>query len=199
MLLYARLFDWLVVALNDNLQRSKKTGFSGEEDVFIGVLDIYGFESFDVNSFEQFCINYANEKVQFSASVCHRLWALQQILSHTSLRAVNPVVQLQQQFNQHMFKVEQQEYVKEKLDWSYINFNDNQECLDLIEKKPLGILSLLDEECRFPKSSPKSLALKLKQNHIKSKYACARAPSALWQAKGHACNAHLVLRVGQVL
>jgi myosin heavy subunit len=71
-----------------------------------------------------------------------------------------------------MFKVEQQEYLKEKLDWSYINFNDNQECLDLIEKKPLGILSLLDEECRFPKSSPKSLALKLKQNHVKSKCVC---------------------------
>lgn len=68
-----------------------------------------------------------------------------------------------------MFKVEQQEYIKEQLDWSYINFNDNQECLDLIEKKPLGILSLLDEECRFPKSSPNSLALKLKQNHLKSK------------------------------
>jgi myosin heavy subunit len=67
-----------------------------------------------------------------------------------------------------MFKVEQQEYIKEKLDWSYINFNDNQECLDLIEQKPLGILSLLDEECRFPKSSPKSLALKLKQNHTKN-------------------------------
>ncbi len=61
MLLYSRLFDWLVVALNDNLQQNKKPGSS--DDVFIGVLDIYGFESFDVNSFEQFCINYANEKV----------------------------------------------------------------------------------------------------------------------------------------
>ena len=70
-----------------------------------------------------------------------------------------------------MFKVEQQEYLKEKLDWSYINFNDNQECLALIEQKPLGILSLLDEECRFPKASASTFALKLKQNHSKNKYA----------------------------
>lgn len=78
---------------------------------------------------------------------------------------------MQQQFNQHIFKHEQQEYLKEKLDWSYINFNDNQECLDLIEQKPLGILSLLDEECRFPKASASTFALKLKQNHSKNKYA----------------------------
>ncbi len=88
-----------------------------------------------------------------------------------------------------MFKVEQQEYLKEKLDWSYINFNDNQECLDLIEQKPLGILSLLDEECRFPKASASTFALKLKQNHSKNKYArCVRVRSCakcdcLWNAK----------------
>jgi len=61
MLLYSRLFDWLVAALNENLQSNKKPGCS--DQVFISVLDIYGFESFEVNSFEQFCINYANEKV----------------------------------------------------------------------------------------------------------------------------------------
>jgi myosin heavy subunit len=58
---------------------------------------------------------------------------------------------LQQQFNQQIFKLEQKEYEKEKIDWSYIKFNDNQECLDLIEKKPICILTLLDEECKFPK------------------------------------------------
>lgn len=70
MLLYSRLFDWLVRALNENIEKNKKTTTlkEGGEEVFIGVLDIYGFESFDVNSFEQFCINYANEKVPTCAS-----------------------------------------------------------------------------------------------------------------------------------
>ncbi|EXB44791.1 Serine/threonine-protein phosphatase 5 [Morus notabilis] len=69
----------------------------------IGVLDIYGFESFKTNSFEQFYINFTNEK-------------------------------LQQHFNQHVFKMEQEEYTKEEIDWSYIEFVDNQDVLDLIEK-----------------------------------------------------------------
>ena len=61
---------------------------------------------------------------------------------------------LQQHFNQHVFKMEQAEYEREKIDWSYIEFVDNQDVLDLIERKPLGILDLLDEQCRFPKASP---------------------------------------------
>ncbi|KAF2078544.1 hypothetical protein CYY_000168 [Polysphondylium violaceum] len=124
MFLYGMVFDWLVVKINSSMsivQKSKS---------FIGVLDIYGFESFEVNGFEQFCINYANEK-------------------------------LQQLFNQHVFKEEQQEYIKEKIDWSYIDFNDNQDTLDLIEKKPICILSLLDEETMFPKATAQTLATKL--------------------------------------
>ena len=48
---------------------------------------------------------------------------------------------------QHVFKLEQEEYVKEQIEWSFIDFYDNQPCIDLIEGK-LGILDLLDEECK---------------------------------------------------
>ncbi|KAJ3137896.1 Myosin type-2 heavy chain 1 [Physocladia obscura] len=125
--IYTMLFDWLVKIINKNLMRDENSGSVS----FIGVLDIYGFEHFKKNSFEQFCINYANEK-------------------------------LQQEFNQHVFKLEQEEYVNEKIAWSFIDFNDNQPCIDLIEGK-LGILDLLDEESRLPSGSDSSLITKLYQ------------------------------------
>jgi len=121
--IYAELFNWIVSGINLSLQTPCQA------QCFIGVLDIYGFETFEVNSFEQFCINYANEK-------------------------------LQQQFNQHVFKLEQEEYLKEDIEWTFIDFYDNQPCIDLIETK-LGILDLLDEECRMPKGSDASWAEKL--------------------------------------
>ncbi|WZY97265.1 hypothetical protein YC2023_069594 [Brassica napus] len=123
---YSRLFDWLVDKIN------KSIGQDANSRSLIGVLDIYGFESFKTNSFEQFCINFTNEK-------------------------------LQQHFNQHVFKMEQEEYTKEAIDWSYIEFVDNQDVLDLIEKKPGGIVALLDEACMFPKSTHETFANKLYQ------------------------------------
>jgi myosin-5 len=100
----------------------------------IGVLDIYGFESFKINSFEQLCINLTNEK-------------------------------LQQHFNQHVFKMEQEEYTREEINWSYVEFVDNQDVLDLIEKKPGGIIALLDEACMFPKSTHETFAQKMYQTY----------------------------------
>ncbi|KAL3234508.1 Myosin-2 [Nakaseomyces bracarensis] len=126
--IYSALFDWLVENINTVLCNP---AVSDKIASFIGVLDIYGFEHFEKNSFEQFCINYANEK-------------------------------LQQEFNQHVFKLEQEEYVKEQIEWSFIEFNDNQPCIDLIENK-LGILSLLDEESRLPAGSDESWTQKLYQ------------------------------------
>ncbi|KAI4300104.1 hypothetical protein L6164_033518 [Bauhinia variegata] len=125
-IVYSRLFDWLVEKINSSI------GQDPESKSLIGVLDIYGFESFKTNSFEQFCINLTNEK-------------------------------LQQHFNQHVFKMEQEEYKKEEIDWSYIEFVDNQDVLDLIEKKPGGIIALLDEACMFPRSTHETFAQKLYQ------------------------------------
>ena len=64
--IYSRLFDWIVVKVNKALERksSSKAKDKDKKHKFIGVLDIYGFETFEINSFEQFCINYANEKLQ---------------------------------------------------------------------------------------------------------------------------------------
>ncbi|XP_031388842.1 myosin-17-like [Punica granatum] len=124
--LYSRLFDWIVEKINISI------GQDPTSKSIIGVLDIYGFESFKANSFEQFCINFTNEK-------------------------------LQQHFNQHVFKMEQEEYSREQINWSYIEFIDNQDVLDLIEKKPGGIIALLDEACMFPKSTHDTFAQKLYQ------------------------------------
>ncbi|XP_026087055.1 unconventional myosin-Va-like isoform X3 [Carassius auratus] len=128
--IYAKLFNWIVDHVNKALHSSVK------QHSFIGVLDIYGFETFEINSFEQFCINYANEK-------------------------------LQQQFNMHVFKLEQEEYMKEQIPWTLIDFYDNQPCINLIEAK-MGILDLLDEECKMPKGSDDSWAQKLYNTHLKT-------------------------------
>ncbi|GAB2275885.1 hypothetical protein Dimus_010629 [Dionaea muscipula] len=124
---YARLFDWLVEKINLSV------GQDPYSTLQIGLLDIYGFECFKLNSFEQFCINFANEK-------------------------------LQQHFNEHVFKMEQEEYQREEINWSYIEFIDNQDVLDLIEKKPIGIIALLDEACMFPRSTPETFSTKLFYN-----------------------------------
>uniref|UniRef100_A0A8C8S794 Unconventional myosin-Va n=1 Tax=Pelusios castaneus TaxID=367368 RepID=A0A8C8S794_9SAUR len=126
--IYAKLFSWIVDHVNKALHSTVK------QHSFIGVLDIYGFETFEINSFEQFCINYANEK-------------------------------LQQQFNMHVFKLEQEEYMKEEIPWTLIDFYDNQPCINLIEAK-LGILDLLDEECKMPKGSDDTWAQKLYNTHL---------------------------------
>uniref|UniRef100_A0A1D1Z755 Unconventional myosin-Va n=1 Tax=Anthurium amnicola TaxID=1678845 RepID=A0A1D1Z755_9ARAE len=126
--IYTCLFDWLVEHLNRSLEVGKS--HAGRS---ISILDIYGFESFHKNSFEQFCINYANER-------------------------------LQQHFNRHLFKLEQEEYTLDGIDWTRVDFIDNTECLNLFEKRPLGLLSLLDEESTFPKATDLTLANKLKEH-----------------------------------
>ncbi|KAF1998857.1 myosin-2 [Amniculicola lignicola CBS 123094] len=132
--IYSSMFDWLVDRINDSLATDQVVASAHS---FIGVLDIYGFEHFAKNSFEQFCINYANEK-------------------------------LQQEFNAHVFKLEQEEYLREQIDWTFIDFADNQPCINLIEGK-LGILSLLDEESRLPMGSDEQFVTKLHHHYAGDK------------------------------
>ncbi|CAK7290920.1 Unconventional myosin-XIX [Vulpes lagopus] len=116
-LVYARLFDWLVSVINSSICADPDSWTT-----FIGLLDVYGFESFPNNSLEQLCINYANEK-------------------------------LQQHFVAHYLKAQQEEYTVEGLEWSFVNYQDNQTCLDLIEGSPISICSLINEECRLNRPS----------------------------------------------
>mmetsp|Transcript_20530 Transcript_20530/g.43017 ORF Transcript_20530/g.43017 Transcript_20530/m.43017 type:complete len:1459 (-) Transcript_20530:62-4438(-) len=107
---YDNLFTHLIVLCNNNLHSESSI------ENFIGILDIFGFEIFKINSFEQLCINFANEK-------------------------------LQSLFNHTVFISEQENYASEGIDCAYIEFQNNQPCVDLIEKKPSGLLPLLDEIC----------------------------------------------------
>jgi myosin V len=121
------------IAVRENAQRDVMS----KQPASIGVLDIFGFESFERNSFEQLCINYCNEA-------------------------------LQQQFNRFVFKLEQEEYKNEGIDWSFISFPDNQDVLDLIEKRHDGILAILDEQCRLPRCTDASFASAVYQKCKKS-------------------------------
>uniref|UniRef100_A0A1I8EM09 Myosin motor domain-containing protein n=1 Tax=Wuchereria bancrofti TaxID=6293 RepID=A0A1I8EM09_WUCBA len=114
--IYSKLFDAIVARINKCIP-------FGDSTSYIGVLDIAGFEFFIRNSFEQFCINYCNEK-------------------------------LQNFFNDRILKQEQDLYVKEGLNVAHIDYNDNDDCIDLFERKVNGLLDLLDEEARLPKPSP---------------------------------------------
>uniref|UniRef100_A0AAQ5Z5E7 Myosin motor domain-containing protein n=1 Tax=Amphiprion ocellaris TaxID=80972 RepID=A0AAQ5Z5E7_AMPOC len=116
-LIYAQLFEWIVTFINNSICADKSTWCN-----FIGVLDVYGFECFQINNLEQLCINYANEK-------------------------------LQQHFVAHYLRAQQEEYVSEGLQWSFVKYQDNQSCLDLIEGSPISVFSLLNEESRLNRAS----------------------------------------------
>ncbi|XP_023372904.1 unconventional myosin-IXb isoform X3 [Otolemur garnettii] len=136
--LYSALFDWIVLRINHALL-NKKDMEEAVSCLSIGVLDIFGFEDFERNSFEQFCINYANEQLQYY-------------------------------FNQHIFKLEQEEYQDEGITWHNIDYTDNVGCIHLISKKPTGLFYLLDEESNFPHATSQTLLAKFKQQHEDNKY-----------------------------
>ncbi|XP_030406193.1 myosin-IIIa isoform X2 [Gopherus evgoodei] len=135
--LYGRLFSWIVNRIN-TLLKPEKLLSENDDELNIGILDIFGFENFKKNSFEQLCINIANEQIQFY-------------------------------FNQHVFAWEQNEYLYEGVDARVIEYEDNRPLLDMFLQKPMGLLSLLDEESRFPRASDQTLVEKFEDN-LKSKY-----------------------------
>ena len=129
--LYSSLFTWLVSRLNKII--SGKSSRRSVKSV-ISILDIFGFEDFPENSFEQLCINYANENLQHF-------------------------------FNKNIFKMEQAEYAKEKIEWNPITFLDNQPIIHMLAKKPVGVFHLLDDESNFPKATDISFLEKCHYNH----------------------------------
>ncbi|XP_063082990.1 unconventional myosin-VI isoform X4 [Cavia porcellus] len=124
---YSHLFDHVVNRVNQCFPFETSS-------YFIGVLDIAGFEYFEHNSFEQFCINYCNEK-------------------------------LQQFFNERILKEEQELYQKEGLGVNEVHYVDNQDCIDLIEAKLVGILDILDEENRLPQPNDQHFTSAVHQKH----------------------------------
>ncbi|XP_035829712.1 unconventional myosin-VIIa [Aplysia californica] len=138
---YGRLFGWIVNKVNCLLVPENQDPDAKFNE--IGILDIFGFEDFvkdgGKNSFEQACINLANEQLQFF-------------------------------FNQHIFKMEQEEYQREGVDWKEIKFVDNKPLLDMFLGKPIGILSLLDEESLFPKGTDQSYVDKLTKAFTGNQY-----------------------------
>uniref|UniRef100_UPI00398E3BF7 unconventional myosin-XIX isoform X2 n=1 Tax=Pristiophorus japonicus TaxID=55135 RepID=UPI00398E3BF7 len=144
--IYAKLFDWLVKVINGSICSD-----SIKWTNFIGLLDVYGFESFPQNNLEQLCINYANEK-------------------------------LQQHFVAHYLRAQQEEYTAEGLEWSFISYQDNQSCLDLIEGNPTSIFSLLNEESRLNRLSDATqfktrLQAALASNHCMSWDVFSKVPN----------------------
>ncbi|XP_064021334.1 unconventional myosin-VIIb [Pogoniulus pusillus] len=134
--IYGRIFLWIVNKINSAIfipasQKPKDRRQS------IGLLDIFGFENFSNNSFEQLCINIANEH-------------------------------LQQFFVHHIFKLEQEEYLAEHIAWSNIDFTDNRQTLEVIALKPMNIISLIDEESKFPKGTDATMLVKINSLHGKS-------------------------------
>ncbi|KAJ6655974.1 hypothetical protein lerEdw1_004559 [Lerista edwardsae] len=140
-ILYSLLFNWLTDRVNKRI-------YPKQESLSIAILDIYGFEDLSFNSFEQLCINYANEYLQFFFNKIIFKEEQQKVaISPPSLLSV------------------QEEYIVEQIEWREIPFNDNQPCIDLIAQKPHGILRILDDQSSFPQATDHTFLQKCHYHH----------------------------------
>nr|CDS31362.1 myosin va [Hymenolepis microstoma] len=130
-LIYQQLFNWIVIRCNEALNAPSEPE---SKENCIGILDIYGFEVMEVNSFEQFCINFANEK-------------------------------LQQRFVKNVFQLEQEEYMCEGLEWAFVDYYDNEPCIELFEG-PMGLIPLLNDECKLPKPQDNNWLARICNEHL---------------------------------
>ncbi|NWW42592.1 MYO3B protein, partial [Pedionomus torquatus] len=153
---YGRVFGWIVCKINELLAENVDPEVELSE---IGILDIFGFENFAVNRFEQLCINLANE-------------------------------QLQHFFNHHIFQMEQAAYKEEELPWETITFNNNEPILNLLLAKPLGLLSLLDEQSAFPQATDKTFVDKLNSSF--------KGNSHFQPGRGHVLGFSIIHYAGKV-
>lgn len=116
--IYNNLFEWIVSRINVSMKPRAASAH------IVGILDIFGFEIFEDNSFEQLCINYVNEK-------------------------------LQQIFIELTLKTEQEEYVREQIQWTPITYFNNKIVCDLIEeRRPPGIFAALNDACATAHADP---------------------------------------------
>merc|ERR1712129_212338 len=134
--IYENVFLYLCERINAELYQTD------EEDniqsiLFIGILDVFGFENFWINSLEQFCINFTNEK-------------------------------LQQFFNYHIIKSEQEEYIKESVFWTPLTVPDNLEYIEFVQNKDIGFYTLLDSACKAPKPTTEAFMQTLFKKHGKN-------------------------------
>ncbi|XP_062513709.1 unconventional myosin-VIIa-like isoform X2 [Corticium candelabrum] len=146
--LYSRLFQWITDKINWSIYRPEKLRLKSDKRLSLGVLDIFGFENSDLGNYFE-----------------------QMCVNYTNEK-------LHQFFLRHIFALEQSEYETEKINWSRIQFVDNQIVLDLLAMRPMNILALVDEESRFPKGSDTSLLEKLSKTHGQHSYFICPRPNS---------------------
>ena len=160
--IYNKLFSWLVQRINSTIAQMKS-------HTFIGILDIYGFEDLTPNGFEQLFINYA-VSINFNFNFLF-IFLTKTFFFVFFVNLIPPFSFLQNEklqalFNEHVFKLEEEEYSRENIVFDPQEFPDNQKCLDLIDKPPRGILMLINEQCmRGDVGSDSALASKLHRTH----------------------------------
>lgn len=158
--LYGQMFEWLIARINsamNNKSNANRQIAADEKLRSIGVLDIFGFEKFEQNSFEQLCINYTNEELQ--QFFVHHVFKLEQVKSIVSFIR-------KQNRKRFFFKAE---YEREGVSWKQIKFIDNQDIIDLLARGRMSIISMIDEEMIVPQGTDQTLCAKLQQQHGKNK------------------------------